>query len=140
MTGQQKITIDNKQYNLEDFNENALAQLGNLRFVDEQLQLLTNQSALAETAKVAYSRVLATNLPEKKAAANKKKDIITIDGEKYSLEDFNEQGKIQLLNIQFADQELARLKNQQTVMQTARAQYARILSEEVSKLAPVKTQ
>lgn len=140
MTGQQKITIDNKQYNLEDFNENALAQLGNLRFVDEQLQLLTNQSALAETAKVAYSRVLATNLPEKKAAANKKKDIITIDGEKYSLEDFNEQGKIQLLNIQFADQELARLKNQQAVMQTARAQYARILSEEVSKLAPVKPQ
>lgn len=140
MTGQQKITIDNKQYNLEDFNENALTQLGNLRFVDEQLQLLTNQSALAETAKVAYLRVLATNLPEKKAAANKKKDIITIDGEKYSLEDFNEQGKIQLLNIQFADQELARLKNQQAVMQTARAQYARILSEEVSKLAPVKPQ
>ena len=69
MTGQQKITIDNKQYNLEDFNENALAQLGNLRFVDEQLQLLTNQSALAETAKVAYSRVLATNLPKKKSSS-----------------------------------------------------------------------
>ena len=78
MTNPQTITIDNKHYNAADFNDNAKAQLANLRFTDEQLQLAGNQQALVETAKAAYTRVLADNLPEKKAAANKKKDVITI--------------------------------------------------------------
>lgn len=140
MTNLQTITIDNKPYKAADFNENAQAQLANLRFVDEQIQLLTNQQALVATAKAAYSRVLADNLPKKKAAANKKNDVVTVDGNKYNLEDFSEQGKAQLLNIQFAEQELARLQNQQAVMQTARGQYGRALSEEVAKLTPVKPQ
>lgn len=140
MTDSQTITIDNKRYNAEDFNDNAKAQLANLRFTDEQLQLSNNQKALVETAKAAYTRVLADNLPEKKAAANKKKDVVTIDGSKYSLDDFSDQGKAQLANIQFAEQELTRLKNQQAVLQTARAQYGRVLSEEIAKLTPVKPQ
>ena len=140
MTNPQTITIDNKHYNAADFNDNAKAQLANLRFTDEQLQLAGNQQALVETAKAAYTRVLADNLPENKAAANKKKDVVTIDGEKYSLEDFNEQGKAQLANIQFAEQELNRLKSLQAVLQTARVQYGRVLSEEVAKLTPVKPQ
>lgn len=140
MTNQQTITIDNKQYNFDDFNDNARAQLENLRFVDEQLQLLVNRAALIQTAKAAYTRVLADSLPEKKAAANKKKNTILIDKEKYNLDDFNEQGKSQLLNIQFSEQELALLNDQQAVMQTARSQYLRALTEEVKQLTPVKPQ
>lgn len=134
------VTIDNKHYNKEDFNEQALAQLDNLRFVDSQIQNINNQQALVATAKATYSRVLADYIPEKKAAANKKNDVVTIDGNKYNYDDFSEQGKAQLANIRFADQELNRLQNQQAVMQTARAQYARVLSEEIAKLEPVKAQ
>ena len=139
-TPQQIATIDDKHYNTADFNENALAQLANLRFTDEQLQLLGNQQSLAATAQAAYLRVLADNLPEKKAAANKKKDVVTVDGNKYSIDDFNEQGRAQLSNVHFAEQEITRLKNLQAVLQTSRTQYGRALSEEISKLTPVKPQ
>lgn len=136
----QMITIDNQHYNAADFNENAQAQLGNLRFTDEQLQTLQNQQALAETAKAAYTRVLADHLPDKKAPANKKKGAITIDGSKYNIDDFSDQGKAQLGNIQYAEQELIRLKNLQAVLQTARTQYGQALSKEIAKLTPVKPQ
>lgn len=140
MSNPQTITIDNKHYNAADFNDNAQAQLNNLRFVDEQIQLLNNQQALVATAKAAYTRVLAENLPEKKAAANKKNDVVTIDGSKYNIEDFNEQGRAQLANIQFAEQELSRLQNNQAVMQTARNKYGRALTEELKNIQPVQAQ
>ena len=136
---QQTVTIDNKHYNAEDFNDNAQAQLNNLRFTDEQIQLLRNQQALAETAKASYTRALAENLPEK-TSPNKKKNVITIDSKKYSLDDFSEQGTAQLFNIQFAEQEINRLKNLQAVLKMTRAQYGRSLSEELVKLTPVTAQ
>ena len=140
MSDQQTVTIDNKHYNFNDLNDNARAQLDNLRFIDKELQQLGNQTALAETAKVAYTRALAEVLPKQKAAANKKKDVVTVDGEKYSLEDFSEQGKAQLLNIQFADQEITRLKNLQVVLQVARVQYGKVLSDELAAIKPVTAQ
>ena len=140
MSNVEVVTIDNQHYNAADLNENAIAQLNNLRFVDAQIQLLTNQQALVATAKAAYTRVLAENLPEKKAAANKKNDVVTIDDSKYNIEDFNEQGRAQLANIQFAEQELSRLQNSQAVMQTARMQYGRALAEELKNVQPVQAQ
>lgn len=140
MSNVETVTIDNQHYNTADLSENAQAQLNNLRFVDAQIQLLGNQQALVATAKAAYTRVLAENLPEKKAAANKKNDVVTIDDSKYNLEDFSEQGRAQLANIQFAEQELNRLQNSQAVMQTARAQYGRVLAEELKNVQPVQAQ
>ncbi|NLY57971.1 MAG: SapC family protein, partial [Gammaproteobacteria bacterium] len=134
------VTVDGKHYNLADLSDNGRAQLGNLRFVDNQTLLLKNRRALVETARVAYVKALAGQLPEKKAAANRKKDVVTIDGERYRLEDFSDAGRAQLVNIRFAEQEMERLNNEQSVAQMARLSYARVLADELQGLSPLKTQ
>lgn len=134
------VTVDGKHYNLSDLSNLARAQLPNLRFADEQIQLLNNRKALAETARSAYAKVLAENLPEKKAPANRKKDVLTIDGERYRLEDFSDLARGQLLSIQFADREMERLNNELAVAQTARTRYATVLADELKGVKPLKTQ
>lgn len=134
------VTVDGKHYNLSDLSSVARAQLPNLRFADEQIQLLNNRKALAETARSAYAKVLSENLPEKRAPANRKKDVLTIDGERYRLEDFSELARGQLLSIQFADREAERLNNELAVAQTARTRYATVLADELKGLKPLKTQ
>lgn len=134
------ITVDGKHYNLTDLNNLAKAQLPNLRFADEQIQLLNNRKALTETARSAYAKVLAENLPEKKAPGNRKKDVLTIDGERYRLEDFSDLARGQLLSIQFADREMERLNNELAVAQTARTRYATVLADELKGVKPLKTQ
>lgn len=58
----QKITIDNVEYNLEDLSDNAKAQLANIKFVDSRIQHLNNEWAVADTAKLGYSRALNVEL------------------------------------------------------------------------------
>ena len=55
----QKITIDEVEYNLSDLSDNAKAQLANIQFVDAQIQQLNNEWAVADTARMGYSRALA---------------------------------------------------------------------------------
>lgn len=134
------VTVDGKHYNLSDLSETARTQLPGLRYVDGRTQLLNNRKALVETARAVYARALAEHMPESKAPANRKKDVITVDGERYKLEDFSEEGQAQLVNIQFADRELERLTNEIAVGQMARAGYAGILARELKGLKPIKTQ
>ena len=54
----QKITIDGKEYNLNNLSETAKAQLINIQFVDAQLQQLNNELAVADTAKIGYLNAL----------------------------------------------------------------------------------
>ena len=65
----QKITIDGKEYILDDLSENAKNQLINLNFVDSQLQQLNNEWAVADTARIGYTNAL-------------KKELNTIDSAK----------------------------------------------------------
>lgn len=134
------VTVDGQHYNLTDLNNLAKAQLPNLRFAGEHIQLLNNRKALAETARSAYAKVLSENLPEKKAPANRKKDVLSIDGERYRLEDFSDLARGQLLSIQFADREIEHLNNELAVAQTARARYAAVLADELKGVKPLKTQ
>lgn len=60
--GKNKITIDDVEYKLGDLSEEAKAQLANLQFVDEQLQQLNNEWAVADTARMGYLNALATEL------------------------------------------------------------------------------
>ena len=53
-----KITIDNKEYELESLSENARGQILSLQFVEAELQKLQAQAAVLQTAKVAYLKVL----------------------------------------------------------------------------------
>ena len=45
---EQKITIDNIEYSLEDLSENAKSQLANIHFVDNQIQQLENELAVSD--------------------------------------------------------------------------------------------
>jgi hypothetical protein len=54
---------------------------------------------------------------------------ITIDNKEYDLDTLSEEAKGQLTNVQFVDQELARLQAQIAVLQTARIAYAKALND-----------
>ena len=54
----QKITIDEVEYNLSDLSDNARAQLASIQFVDAQLQQLNNEWAVSDTARIGYTNAL----------------------------------------------------------------------------------
>ena len=58
----QKITIDEVEYNLSDLSEEAKAQLMNIQFVDDQIQQLNNEWAVADTARMGYTTALKAEL------------------------------------------------------------------------------
>lgn len=62
MAEQQKITIDNQEYALDDLSDNAKAQLANLRVVDTEISRLQQQLAIAQTARNSYASVLRDEL------------------------------------------------------------------------------
>lgn len=61
-TSEQNVTIDGEEYKLDELSENAKAQLLNIQFVDAQIQQLNNELAVADTAKIGYTRALKGEL------------------------------------------------------------------------------
>jgi len=57
------ITIDNKEYELDDLSAEAKAQLQSVQFVDAELQRLQAQAAVLQTARIAYAKALNDALP-----------------------------------------------------------------------------
>lgn len=57
------ITIDKIEYDLDSLFDEAKAQLTSLQFVDAEIQRLTAQSAVLQTARMAYSKALQAALP-----------------------------------------------------------------------------
>lgn len=53
-----KITIDDKEYSLDSLSDNAKSQLANIQFVDQQIQQLNNEWAVADTARIGYQQAL----------------------------------------------------------------------------------
>jgi hypothetical protein len=70
------------------------------------------------------------------AAKKKSKDEAiktwTIDDKEYNIADFSEGAKSQIVNLQVVDQEIANLKQQLAIMQTARNAYASALNGEIA--------
>ena len=60
-----KITIDNKDYEIESLSEDARAQLASLQYVDGELVRLQAQLAAMQTARNAYANALNALLAEK---------------------------------------------------------------------------
>jgi len=56
------IKIDEKEYELDTLSEEAKAQLGMLQFVDAELQRVNAQTAVLQTARLAYSKALQEHL------------------------------------------------------------------------------
>tara|TARA_Y100001968_G_scaffold180071_1_gene164946 strand:+ start:7688 stop:7873 length:186 start_codon:yes stop_codon:yes gene_type:complete len=58
------VTIDGKDYNLDDLSDNAKEQLASLQFVQNEIKRLEALTAVSKTALVAYSSALKNELPE----------------------------------------------------------------------------
>ena len=64
----QKINIDGKEYALSDLSDKVKEQLMNLQFVDAQIQQLNNEWAVADTARIGYTRALKAELEKAKSS------------------------------------------------------------------------
>lgn len=62
---QQTVTIDGTEYDLAELSENARNQVVNLRVTDQEISRLKQQLAIYQTARTAYARALAEELPKK---------------------------------------------------------------------------
>ena len=52
------IKIDEKEYDSDTLSDEVKAQLASIQFVDAELQRLSAQAAVFQTARVAYSKAL----------------------------------------------------------------------------------
>jgi len=62
--GNQKVTIDGREYALDSLNETARNQLGNLRMADQRIAHLQADLSMTQTARSVYAKILAENLPK----------------------------------------------------------------------------
>ena len=62
-----KINIDGTEYPLDNLSENAKAQLASIQFVDNQLQQLQNELAVADTARIGYTNALKKEIEKTSA-------------------------------------------------------------------------
>ncbi|MEZ5489893.1 MAG: DUF6447 family protein [Gammaproteobacteria bacterium] len=63
------VTIDGKEYSLEDLSDNAKGQLNALRVCDGKIQNLQREIAIIQTARATYAKGLAANLPAEEGEA-----------------------------------------------------------------------
>ena len=56
------VTIDNKEYNLDDLSDTAKENLGSLQVVQNEINRLKAMLAIMQTAQSAYSRALQEEL------------------------------------------------------------------------------
>ena len=59
----QSINIDGVDYDAAKLSPEALAQLGSIRFVDQEFERLQAQMAVLQTARLAYAKALKELLP-----------------------------------------------------------------------------
>jgi uncharacterized small protein (DUF1192 family) len=64
MTGEPKVTIDEKDYLIEDLSDDAKAQLGSMQVVDQKIANLQQEIGIMQTARNAYANALAAALPK----------------------------------------------------------------------------
>ena len=57
------VTIDNKEYELDELSDTAKAQLQMMIFTDQEIARLNTLLAIAQTARMAYSKALNESLP-----------------------------------------------------------------------------
>jgi len=128
----QTVTIDNIVHKLSDLGDTAKKELENIRITEEQLKNLQIQQAITQTARNAYANALKKQLP-KKAPANTKESIVTIEGVKYEFSSFSKSAQSELISLHEADKRIEQLKNDIAFTQTARNAYARELQTAIKK-------
>ena len=58
------ITIDDKEYSLDDLSDECKAEIQSLQFCEGEIARLNAKLAVAGTARIAYQRALAKLMPE----------------------------------------------------------------------------
>jgi len=61
-----KIVIDNKEYFIDELNDNAKVQVQNILYVNNRLKDLQSQIAVLNAAKEYYTLLLKNSLPKEK--------------------------------------------------------------------------
>ena len=56
------ITVDDLDYKISEMSDPAKAQLSNIQFVNQQIQQLQNEWAVADTARLGYQAALRGEL------------------------------------------------------------------------------
>ena len=64
MIDEAKVTIDEKDYLIEDLSDDAKAQLGSLNVTDQKIANLQQEIGIMQTARNAYANALAAALPK----------------------------------------------------------------------------
>ena len=64
MTDSKTITIDDKEYVLDDLSDAAKAQLVSLQVTNQEIIRLQQQQKIAQTARNAYAQALSAALPK----------------------------------------------------------------------------
>ena len=54
----QQINVDGTDYFLDDISDDAKTQILNIQFVDERIEQLNNEWAVADTARIGYTNAL----------------------------------------------------------------------------------
>ena len=57
------IKIDEKDYELDTLSDEAKAQLTSIQFVDAEIERVNAQTAVLQTARMAYAKALSDALP-----------------------------------------------------------------------------
>ncbi len=124
------LTINGKKYNEEDLSKEAQNTVLSLKITNQEIQRIQDQLAIAQTARNAYAKSLVPNLP-KPVAANRKKDVVTIDGKKYAYADMNEKATADVMSIGVVDKKIQSLKADLAITKTAKSLYSQSLIEQV---------
>ena len=61
---ERKVTIDGKEYNLDELSEKAKKNLASLQFVDTQINQLNNEWAISDTARIGYMNALKKEIKD----------------------------------------------------------------------------
>lgn len=64
MDEKKTISIDGRNYYLDDLSAKAKAQIGNIRVVDEEIERIERQLAIHKTARATYARELQQELSD----------------------------------------------------------------------------
>jgi|TARA_E500000178_G_C16368499_1_gene465028 hypothetical protein len=57
-----KIIIDGVEYHTEDLSDSGREQLKSLQFLDSQIQTIRNELAIYQTARIAYIKILKSEI------------------------------------------------------------------------------
>ncbi len=130
-----QITIDGVTYKVSDLSEAARQQIGNVRLVDQELNRLQRQRAIATVARSAYAGAVAGALPKEPTAPADGARSAVIDGVTHDWASLGERVQGLLTGIRVADQELSRLGAQIQLAQTARSTFAQVVKRHLPKSA-----